>query len=112
MQAAHGICMEFGVGASLRRKSRWLGGEVTGADLSDGRGGASIAICKIIRRVAQLKCKDSPDVAQLCVEERGAQGDWLRLVLAFALVVAKVREEFALAPARRPTAFLFAESPE
>jgi len=62
---------------------------MTGADLSDGR--ASIAICKIIRRMAQLKCKDSPDVAQLCVEGRGGRGDWLRLVLAFVFVVAKVR---------------------
>ena len=29
--------------------------------------------------MAQLKCKDSPDAAQLSVEERGGWGDRLRL---------------------------------
>lgn len=59
--------------------------------------------------MAQLKCKDSPDVAQLCVEGRGGRGDWLRLVLAFVFVVAKVREEFTLAPVP-PSASEFSDS--
>jgi hypothetical protein len=66
--------MEIGVGDSLKAKSRWLGREINGADLSDERGQASSTICEIICRMAQLKCKDSPDVAQLFVEGRGGWG--------------------------------------
>lgn len=53
-----------------------------GADLRNG-GRASAAMREIIGRMAQLKCKDRPDVAQLRVEESGGWGDWLRLVFDF-----------------------------
>jgi hypothetical protein len=50
-------------------------------------------------RIAQLKCKDSLDVAQLFVEGRGGRGDWLRLGVGSRLLSSqKVREEFTLAP--------------
>lgn len=62
MRVAHGFRMEIEFWCFVVVKSGWLG-RGDGADLSDGEREQS-AMSKIIGGMAQLKCKDSPYVAQ------------------------------------------------